>query len=156
MLLEIIRPNRSYVNPAAALFSVCSRRENPVSSLTIEKQMARPTFLVAEPRPDEGISARKLVLETALFNVITAYDGPEALELLAKYPEVEAVVVHSGLGAAHYRQIIAAAVAQRPDRLVVLVSPGNHAKDPAAHHHLSSHDPKHLLNLAIDRFGYQS
>ena len=117
--------------------------------------MARPTFLVAEPRPDEGISARKLVLETALFNVITAYDGPEALELLARYPAVEAVVVHSGLGEAKYGKIIDTALKDKPERLVVLVSPGNNAKYPGAHHHLSSHDPKHLLDLAIERFGYQ-
>lgn len=117
--------------------------------------MARPTFLVAEPRPDEGISARKLVLETALFNVITGYSCDESLELLERYPAVEAVVVHSGLGEAGCRKIIDKAIAANPERMVVLVSPGNNAKHPAAHHHLSSHDPKHLLDLAIERFGYQ-
>lgn len=116
--------------------------------------MVRPTFLVAEPRPDEGISARKLVLETALYNVITGYDGPGALELLAKFPNVDAVIVHSGLGEVKYRQLIERAV-EKPDRLIILISPGDTARHPSAHHHLSSHDSKQLLEVVVDRFGVQ-
>jgi response regulator RpfG family c-di-GMP phosphodiesterase len=115
--------------------------------------MARPTFLIAEPQPSEGISARKLVLETARYNVITAYKGEEALEMLELFPSVDGVIVHSGLGEHAYREIIDKAAAQKPERLIVLVSPSQTASPAAAHYHLSSHDPKQLLDLLIERFG---
>ena len=36
-------------------------------------KMGRPTILIVEPEPNEALSARKLVVETAKFNVTTAY-----------------------------------------------------------------------------------
>jgi hypothetical protein len=41
---------------------------------------------MAEMEPPEGLSARKLVLETGKFNVITAYSVAEALQTLATFP----------------------------------------------------------------------
>src|SRR4051812_48605380 len=43
--------------------------------------MARPTLLVAEPEPEAALSVRKLVLETAKFNVLTAHSDEETVEL---------------------------------------------------------------------------
>ena len=114
--------------------------------------MVRPTFLVAEPRPGEGISARKLVLETALYNVITAYSGPGALQLLEKFPKVDAVVVHAGLGDKDCKDLIEVAAHRDSKRLVVLLSPAGTAHHAGAHFHLSSHDPKQLLDLLLERF----
>jgi response regulator RpfG family c-di-GMP phosphodiesterase len=59
--------------------------------------MARPTFLIAEPEPANALSARKLVIETAKFNVVTAHSRSETMELWQKFPNVEAVIVHSEL-----------------------------------------------------------
>ena len=112
--------------------------------------MVRPTFLIAEPKPQEGISARKLVLETALYNVITAYDGPGALELLEKFPNVDSVIVHSGLGERDYKRLIDMASTTKPGRMIVLISPTPGAHHPAAQYHLSSHDPKQLLDLLLE------
>ena len=39
-----------------------------------------------EPEPNEALSVRKLVVETAKFNVTTAYSAAEAKELLQKLP----------------------------------------------------------------------
>ena len=39
--------------------------------------MRRPTFIVAEPEPDQALSSRKILLETFKFNVITAHSEPE-------------------------------------------------------------------------------
>ena len=114
--------------------------------------MVRPTFLIAEPRPTEGISARKLVLETALFNVITAYDGPGAMALLDKFPNVDAVVVHTGLGETYYRQILDAAVASNPKRFTILLSPDGLVSHPSAHISLCSQDPKQLLDFLLKNF----
>lgn len=47
--------------------------------------MVRPIVLMAEVEPPEGLSARKLVLETGKFNVITAYSVEEALETLVAF-----------------------------------------------------------------------
>jgi response regulator RpfG family c-di-GMP phosphodiesterase len=59
--------------------------------------MVRPIVMMAEIEPPEGLSARKLVLETGKYNVITAYSLKEALETLATYPKVHAVVLHASL-----------------------------------------------------------
>lgn len=60
--------------------------------------MARPTFLMAEPEPTQALSARKLVLEPAKFNVITAHWAKEALELCERFPEVDALIIHKSVG----------------------------------------------------------
>jgi hypothetical protein len=48
----------------------------------------RPTLLVAEPEPSEALSVRKLVLETAKFNVLTAHSTREALDLFHLFPNI--------------------------------------------------------------------
>lgn len=55
--------------------------------------MARPTVLLAKPEPDQALSVRKFVIESAKFNVITAHSGNEALELFQAFPNVSGVVV---------------------------------------------------------------
>jgi hypothetical protein len=45
--------------------------------------------------PAEAHSARKLVMETAKFNVIGSHSGPETLESLQKFPDVDAVIAHN-------------------------------------------------------------
>ena len=44
-----------------------------------------------------SISTRKLVIETAKFNVITAYDEAEALDCLRRFPKVDGVVVNADM-----------------------------------------------------------
>ncbi|HUR37187.1 MAG TPA: hypothetical protein VM009_05180, partial [Terriglobales bacterium] len=58
----------------------------------------RPIFIVAEPEPDQALSVRKLVIETAKFNVITAHDVDELMESVQKFKNVNAVILHSGMG----------------------------------------------------------
>ncbi len=55
--------------------------------------MPRPTILVAEPEPQEALSVRKLVLETAKFNVLTAHSTREALDLFHMFPNISAAVL---------------------------------------------------------------
>ena len=59
--------------------------------------MLRPCFLVVDRETSTGISTRKLILETAKFNVITAYSSREAIETLRKYPALDGVVTDSGM-----------------------------------------------------------
>lgn len=55
--------------------------------------MIRPCFLVIDREFPGSISTRKLVLETAKFNVVTAYSGREALDLLRRFPAIDGVVM---------------------------------------------------------------
>ena len=55
--------------------------------------MPRPTLLVAEPEPSQALSVRKLVLETAKFNVLTAHSTREALDLFHRFPNISAAVL---------------------------------------------------------------
>jgi DNA-binding response OmpR family regulator len=113
--------------------------------------MARPTFLVAEPEPEEGVSARKLVLETAKFNVITAYSTKEALEHLERFPSIDAVILHCRL--LDKPSVIAdVAKKQNKKRKVIALSP-QAAKVKQADYHLSSHEPQELLNLVRKLYG---
>jgi response regulator RpfG family c-di-GMP phosphodiesterase len=59
--------------------------------------MIRPCFLVVDQEHSGSISTRKLVIETAKFNVITAYSGDEAIQTLAKFPAVDGVVLDAGV-----------------------------------------------------------
>jgi hypothetical protein len=56
----------------------------------------RPTILVAEPEPDQALSIRKLVLETAKYNVLTAHNTQEALDLFCLFSNVNAVILVRG------------------------------------------------------------
>jgi DNA-binding response OmpR family regulator len=58
--------------------------------------MPRPTLLVAEPEPSEALSVRKLVLETAKFNVLTAHSTREALDLFHLFPNISLSVLVEG------------------------------------------------------------
>lgn len=58
--------------------------------------MGRAVFLIIEMEQPEGLSSRKLVIETAKHNVLTAYSGKEGLEIFRKH-EVDAVVIHSSI-----------------------------------------------------------
>ena len=99
--------------------------------------------------PLEGISARKLVLEAARFNVITGYSGPDALELMRRFPKIDGGVVHSGIGEAAYKDLIDEAA--KHNCFIVLLSPGGTAQHSEAEFHLPSHDPKELMDLLVSR-----
>ena len=129
---------------------------NVFTALPLQAGVAipRPTFLVAEPMPLEGISARKLVLEAARYNVITGYNADDAAELLRRFPGVDGMIVHAGIGNNNqsYRELIDTAIRDNPKCFIVVLSPDRSAHHPAAKFSLSSHDPKELLELLAERF----
>ncbi len=57
----------------------------------------RPCFLVVDSEHSGAISTRKLVLETAKYNVITAYSCDEAAAELERFPRVDAVVMNESM-----------------------------------------------------------
>jgi DNA-binding response OmpR family regulator len=115
--------------------------------------MTRPTLLIAEPEPAHAISARKLVMETAKFNVITAHSGKEALELLRKFPNVEGVVVHSELRDVSASHILGKVKEKNQGKATILLMSGVERSRNHADYTLASDEPQELLNLLRELFG---
>ncbi len=54
-------------------------------------------ILMMEEEQPEGLSARKLVVETAKHNVLTTYNLRDGLDLLHRFPNVDMIMVHAHL-----------------------------------------------------------
>lgn len=107
--------------------------------------MVRPCFLVIDKQFASAISARKLVIETALLNVITAYSGKEAIATLARFPKVDGVVLDTEVEGRPCDEIIAELRKIRSNLPIITVSPSGHARCGSENYHVSSYDPQDLL-----------
>ncbi|HKW26767.1 MAG TPA: hypothetical protein VJN48_13360 [Terriglobales bacterium] len=114
--------------------------------------MARPTFLMAEPEPEQAISARKLVLETAKFNVITAHSAREATELCQRFPDIDALIVHGSLQG-DCAKIVAQFKRGDEKKPAILLTPSASTSCDGVDHSISSHSPEDLLRLLRQLFG---
>ena len=113
--------------------------------------MVRPTLVVAETEPLAALSTRKLVLETAKFNVLTAHSREEAVELLQRGQGlVSATIVVADVKGA--QDVIAAAKQAGPRQPVIYISPMA-ISAPGADHVVSTHDPEALVRLCRDLLG---
>ena len=114
--------------------------------------MPRPTILVAEPEPAQALSVRKLVLETAKFNVLTAHSTREALDLFHLFPNVSMAVL---VGCTKIDcDDVARAMKDATDKLpVVFLSMSIGAICRNADHSLPSDEPEKLLELIRSRLG---
>jgi response regulator RpfG family c-di-GMP phosphodiesterase len=114
--------------------------------------MRRPTFLVAEPEPDQALSSRKLLLETFKFNVITAHSEQEMLELLGQFPNVDAVILHDDTPGHTAVELVKAVKEKVPKMVVVALNPRGR-QSQLADHVVNSHSPEELLHLLQRNFG---
>ncbi len=109
--------------------------------------MVRPCFLVIDREFSASISTRKLVIETAKFNVITAYSAGEALETFAQFPAISGVVLDAGIRDMSCCDLTAKIKQTNPGLPVVVISsPGTHECE-GADHLLESFEPGKLLQL---------
>lgn len=113
----------------------------------------RLTFLVIEAEPKDGLSTRKLLLESAKHNVITAYSGTEGVSMFQRFPSVDIVCIDAELP-----DLKGAKVAQtirdiNPDIRLVALSPRLAAKCDWADRTVNSHDPNALLKLLEEMGG---
>ena len=91
------------------------------------------------------ISTRKLVIETAKFNVLTAYSGKEALEIFKRFPAVSGIVLDGGLDDVSCSDVALAAKRLQPKiPIIVIAAPGFNGC-PEADYQLESFDPAKLL-----------
>jgi DNA-binding NtrC family response regulator len=110
--------------------------------------------LMIEIEQPEGVSARKLVLETAKHNVITAYTAHTGLGLLDRFPNVDAVVIHSGMTDISCEEIIQRVKSKLPSMPVVVLSPqGPAANYKSADFVVDSYIPNDILELLAKKLG---
>jgi DNA-binding NtrC family response regulator len=109
-------------------------------------------MLMIEVEQPEGLSTRKLVLETARHNVITAYTAAVGMKLLRRFPNVDVAVIHTEMDDYPFQQTVRELKQIRNDVPVVGISPFADRDGSAADYMISSHDPHALLQLLADRF----
>jgi CheY-like chemotaxis protein len=107
--------------------------------------MIRPCFLVVDREFPGSISTRKLVIETAKFNVLTAYSGVEALEMFQRFPAVSGVVLDSGLEDITCSEIARTIKASQPKLPVIVIEAPGAKECPEADFQLRSFEPAKLL-----------
>jgi CheY-like chemotaxis protein len=109
--------------------------------------MIRPCFLVVDREYASSISTRKLVIETAKFNVITAYSAAEAIETLKLFPNVTGAVLDSGMRDMSCCDLTAGLKQLDPKLTVVIISAIDGHLCDGADYVLRSFDPASLLEL---------
>ena len=103
----------------------------------------RPCFLVVDHEFAGSISTRKLVLETAKFNVITAYSYAEARATLERFPNVQACVVN-GHSEGHSERLLRYIEISHPTVKRVLI--GNRIDvNTSVNLHIEAYSPEALL-----------
>ena len=112
----------------------------------------RPSFILVEPEPEQALSSRKLVLETAKLNVITAHRGKEAFEMMKLFPNVDAVIAHSQLRDVPCEELFQTSKRENPDRATIYLNAAHAFTCEGADHTVSSHDPEALLYLLRQLF----
>jgi DNA-binding response OmpR family regulator len=109
--------------------------------------MIRPCFLVIDREFPGSISTRKLVIETAKFNVLTAYSGKEALEMITRFPAVGGVVLDGGLEDIPCDKVAHEIKLAHPKLPVVVIAAPGFTGCPEADYLLESFDPAKLLDI---------
>ena len=109
--------------------------------------MTRPCFLVIDREHAGNISTRKLVIETAKLNVITAYSGAEAIATLARFPAVDGVVLDAGIKDMPCAQLVAGLKVTAPGVPLILIGFPREGSCPGADHELETFEPMRLLTL---------
>jgi DNA-binding response OmpR family regulator len=107
--------------------------------------MIRPCFLVIDREFPGSISTRKLVIETAKFNVITAYSGQEALDVFTRFPAVSGVVLDGGLDDVPCDELALKIKQLQPKVPIIVISAPGFNECPHADYQLESFDPAKLL-----------
>lgn len=112
----------------------------------------RVIVLMIEVEQPEGLSARKLVLETSKHNVITAYSGQAGVELFKRFPTVDAVVVHVDVSDQPFENVVQEIRKIRPDVPIIALSPIGATTLESVDYVIPSHEPQAILKVLADHF----
>jgi len=109
--------------------------------------MIRPCFLVIDREFPGSISTRKLVIETAKFNVLTAYSGQEALEVFMRFPAVTGIVLDGGLDDIPCGELAKKIKLLEPKVPIIVITTPGFDGCPQCDYQLESFDPAKLLEI---------
>jgi CheY-like chemotaxis protein len=109
--------------------------------------MVRPCFLVIDREFPGSISTRKLVIETAKFNVLTAYSGKEALDTFKRFPAVDGVVLDGGIDDISPEELTDELKSIQPKIPVIVIAVPGFDGCPKADFQLESFSPAKLLEI---------
>lgn len=112
----------------------------------------RLVVLMIEIEQPEGLSARKLVLETSKHNVITAYSGTSGIQLFRRFPNVDAVVVHVDLSDLSFETVVQQIREIRSDVPIIALSPIPGLVLEGVDFVIPSHEPQAILQVLADNF----
>lgn len=108
--------------------------------------------LMIEVEQPEGLSARKLVLETSKHNVLTAYTGWSGIQMLKRFPNVDAVVVHVDVTNPDFEQVVKEIREIRPDVPIIALSPIGAQALAGVNYVIPSHEPQAILKVLAEHF----
>ena len=111
--------------------------------------MKKLVILMMEEEQPEGLSARKLVVETVKHNVLTAYSLEDGLDLLHRFPNVDMIMVHARL-LARDPDLLSEVRTMCPDKPIILATPFASESRPDVDFVVDSHRPQDLVNLLSD------
>ncbi len=109
--------------------------------------MLRPCYLVVDREFSANISTRKLIIETAKFNVITAYSGAEAIESVKRFPAIDGVVLDAGLRDMPAARVVHEIKQSQPKLPIIVICAPDADRCEQADYHLEFFDPAGLLEL---------
>jgi CheY-like chemotaxis protein len=109
--------------------------------------MIRPCFLVIDREFPGSISTRKLVIETAKFNVLTAYSGREALQIFKRFPALDGIVLDGGLEDVPADDLTRELKLLQPKIPIIVIAAPGYDGCPAADFQLESFNPAKLLEI---------
>ncbi len=112
----------------------------------------RVIVLMIEVEQPEGLSARKLVLETSKHNVITAYSGTAGIQMFKRFPDVDAVVVHVDVSNPNFEQVVQEIRKIRPEIPIIALSPIGAVALEGVDYVIPSHEPQAILKVLADHF----
>lgn len=107
---------------------------------------------MVEVEPGQALSTRKLLLETAKHNVLTAHSAKEGVHMLRRFPAVDAIAIDASLEDMSCERMAKQMRDIKPKVPIVALSPRIGNKCDWADRTISSHDPHQLLQL-LEEFG---
>jgi DNA-binding NtrC family response regulator len=109
--------------------------------------MVRPCFLVIDREYSGSISTRKLVIETAKFNVLTAYSAQEAIDTITRFPQISGAVVDTGTRDMSCDDLVSRLKEINPKAPIIAIGAPGTAHCAGADYQLESFEPARLLDL---------
>jgi DNA-binding response OmpR family regulator len=112
----------------------------------------RLAFLIIESEPAQGLSTRKLLLESAKHNVITAYSAEEGEQMFRRFHNVDVVCIDTEFNDRSVSKLVEEIKGKNSNIRILALTPRIAAHYEWADEVVNSHDPAALLKC-LERLG---